>query len=214
MSGKVNITIDGRKIEAAAGENVLWTALDNGIFIPHLCAGRGDRHPQASCRLCFVEIEGMPNPMPSCAVKVKEGMVVTTRSERVDRIVRTGFEMIMSNHRTDCKACSQNGSCALQTIAKARKLKLKSRLPRLDRDLPVDDSAEKIRHDPNKCVLCGQCIRACREKGQGVLGFARRGFERVVTTFNGAPLGESGCNNCGACATACPVGSLTLKDNK
>jgi len=212
MADRIKITIDGKEIEAAPGEKILWAALDNDIYIPHLCAGRGVHPPSASCRLCFVEIEGYAQPVPSCTQEVTGGMVITTRSDRVDRIIGTGFEMIMSNHRTDCKACPKNRSCELQKIARERKLRLKPpRLPRLDRDLPVDDSAAAIKHDPNKCVLCGHCIRACREKGVGVLGFARRGFERVVTTFNGAPLGESGCNNCTACALACPVGALTLK---
>ncbi|MCL5056946.1 MAG: 2Fe-2S iron-sulfur cluster-binding protein [Actinobacteria bacterium] len=213
MGDKVKITIDGKEIAAVPGEKILWAALDNGIYIPHLCAGRDDHSPLASCRLCFVEIEGYAHPVPSCTQEVSGGMVITTRSERVDRIIGTGFELIMSNHRTDCRACPRNHSCELQKIARERKLKLKpARLPRLDRDLPVDGSAAKIKYDPNKCVLCGHCIRACREKGAGVLGFARRGFERAVTTFNGSPLGESGCNNCTACALACPVGALALKE--
>ncbi|MFZ5631278.1 MAG: 2Fe-2S iron-sulfur cluster-binding protein [Bacillota bacterium] len=212
MSGKVKITIDGKVIEVNAGEKILWAALDNGIYIPHLCSIRENHAPFASCRLCFVEIEGYPRPVTSCTEGAAGGMVIHTRSERVDRLVRTGFEMIMSNHRTDCKACPANRSCTLQKIARERKLPLKpARLPKLDRDLPVDDTAENVLYDPNKCVLCGRCVWTCRKNGTGTLGFARRGFDRMVTTFLGAPLGESGCNGCTVCASACPVGALAVK---
>ncbi|MCL6610186.1 MAG: (2Fe-2S)-binding protein [Peptococcaceae bacterium] len=212
MSGKVRITIDGKAIETAAGEKILWAALDNGIYIPHLCSIRENHSPFASCRLCFVEIEGYPGPVTACTEGAAEGMAVRTRSERVDRLVRTGFEMIMSNHRTECGVCPKNRSCALQKIAKERGLRLKpGRLEKLDRNLPVDDTAESIIYDPNKCVLCGRCVWTCKKTGSGTLGFAKRGFDRMVTTFLEAPLGESGCSGCSACAEACPVGALALK---
>lgn len=214
MSTRVSLIIDGKKITAPAGELLLWTALDNDIYIPHLCGDRDEKeHPPASCRLCFVEVEGRPAPVPACTLPVSEGLVVNTRSERVDALVAAGFELLMSNHRLECKQCPANGGCELQRIAKARKLRLKPKnLPVLDRNLPVDDSAPGIVFDPNKCVLCGRCIRACRQAGPGVLGFSRRGFERVVTTFADRPLAESGCQGCGDCAEACPVGALARKE--
>lgn len=212
MSDKITLTIDGKTVETTAGKKVMWAALDNGIYIPHLCAGPEDHSPFASCRLCFVEIEGYPRPVTACTIDALEGMVVSTRGKKVDRIVSTGFEMIMSNHRTQCKSCPRNRSCSLQRIARERGLKLKpARLQKLDRNLPVDESAENIIYDPNKCVLCGRCVRACQRDGTGILGFAHRGFERVITTFQGLPLGESGCSGCGSCASACPVGAMALK---
>lgn len=211
MSEKVTFIIDDREITAPGGEKILWAALDNGIFIPHLCAIHENGTPLAACRLCFVEIEGRPRPVTACTEPVAPGLVVRTRSPQLDRLVQTGFEMIMSNHRLECKTCSRNGSCALQRIAKERGFRLKPKtLPALERDLPVDRSSDKIVYDPNKCVLCGRCVRTCRSKGKGILGFARRGFDRMVTTFGEAPLGESHCGDCTACAEACQVGALTL----
>jgi len=212
MSQKVTLTIDGREISAPVGEKILWAALENGIYIPHLCAIHENNTPFAACRLCFVEVEGYPRPVTSCTKPVAEGMAVSTRSERVDHLVRTGFEMLMTNHRLECKVCPRNRSCELQRIAQERKLGLRpKRLPVLERNLPIDDSAPNIIYDPNKCVLCGRCVWTCRIRGMGTLGFAYRGFDRMMTTFMNAPLGESNCSACAACAAACPVGSLSLK---
>ncbi len=212
MSDKITFTIDGKEITAEFGEKILWAAQANGIYIPHLCAIKENHTPFASCRLCFVEIEGYPRPVTACTEQVKQGMSVTTRSPRVDRLVRTGFEMIMSNHRLECKTCPANRSCELQRIARERGVKLKpSTLPLLEKNLPVDDSSPHILYDPNKCVLCGRCVWTCRNRGTGVLGFARRGFDRLVTTFRDTPLSESDCSECTACTEACPVGSLSVK---
>lgn len=214
MSRQVTITIDGQQVTATEGDKLLWVALDHGIYIPHLCGIREKEHPDASCRLCFVEVEGMPNPVTACTLPVKEGMVVRTRSERVDRLVRTAFELLLSNHRLGCAKCGKNGRCELQKIAKERGLKLKlTRMRSLLVEKPVDDSPEKFSYDPNRCVLCGRCVWADREKAKvGAIGFVRRGMDRRVATFREQPLADSPCIECLACVEACPVGALVVKE--
>ena len=212
----VSLTIDGKKISAGDGEKLLWVALDNAIYIPNLCALRDNSEPAAACRLCFVEVEGREEPVSACTEPVAEGMVVNTRGEKALRLARSAFELLLASHPVDCAHCAKQGSCELQKIAYHLKVKLKSkRFRKLLRELPVDDSNPMFIYDPNKCVLCGRCIWVCRERlGVGVLGFAYRGFNRMVTTFVGEPLGESRCQECGDCVRVCPTGALVFKEGK
>ena len=213
---KVSLTIDGRKITAREGDKLLWAALDNGIYIPNLCAIHDNPEPSAACRLCFVEVEGEAEPVTACTQQVAEGMVVNTKGEAALRLARSAFELLMASLPVDCAHCAKNGICELQKIARHLGAKLKSkRFTRLLRELPVDYSSPVFIYDPNKCVLCGRCVWECREHlGIGVLGFARRGFQRMVTTFADEPLGESRCQECGKCVTVCPTAALVFKDGK
>jgi len=213
MSNKVTLFIDQKEITAPAGEKVLWAALENEIYIPNLCAIKEIERPPASCRLCFVEIEGEDSPVTSCTREVKEGMVVHTRSEKVDRLVQTAFELLLSDHRLQCGKCPKNRSCALQTIAKKRGLKLKNtRLPSLERETKIDESPETFSLDRSRCVLCGRCVWADRHLAEtGALGFSRRSIDRSITTFEDRPLSETPCNECGKCVEVCPVGALYFK---
>ncbi len=208
----ITLTIDGVKVKARQGANLLWTALDNGFYIPHLCAVRDLVPPLATCRLCFVEIEGIANPVASCTRTVVEGMAVRLDTEKVKRIRQTAFEFLLSNHHLDCARCAKNRNCELQNIASRLGLKLKpSRVPSLPRNLPADISHPKFYYDPNKCILCGKCVWICHKRGTGILDFANRGLGTVVTTFSGIPLAETGCNSCLACVAICPVGALIAK---
>jgi len=212
----VSLSIDGKKIKARDGDKLLWAALDNGIYIPNLCALREASQPDAACRLCFVEIEGRDGPVTACTEPVREGMVVNTQGPTARRLARTALELLLASHPVDCGHCPSNRSCELQRIAVHLGVKLKSkRFRRLERELPVDDSSPVFTYDPNKCVLCGRCVWICRELlGIGAIGFAQRGFQRVVTTFANDSIAESRCRGCGACVVVCPVGALTFKDGK
>ncbi len=206
----LSLTIDGKKITVKRGEKLLWAALTNGIYIPNLCALRDDREPAAACRLCFVEIAGRESPVTACTEPVIEGMVVHTRGEKALRLARTGFELLMASHRLDCAHCGSNGSCELQKMAHHLGVKLKpKRFRYLIHEYAIDDSFPSFIYDPNKCVLCGRCVRVCHEQvGASVLGFAHRGFDRVVATFGEKPMAESACQHCEKCVAVCPTGAL------
>jgi len=210
------LTIDGKKIKAEEGETILWAALDNGLYIPNLCAIREKIQPSASCRLCFVEVEGENEPVIACTETVKEDMVVNTRGKNALRLVRTAAELILASHPVDCPHCLKNRSCELQKIARHLGIKLKTkRFRKLENKLPIDESCSLFIYDPNKCVLCGKCVWVCQEKlGTGTIGFTRRGFKRRVSTFQDKPMAESGCNQCIECVKVCPVGSLAFKKIK
>jgi len=210
----VSLTINGQKIRAREGEKILWAALDNGIYIPNLCALRSAAVSPASCRLCFVEIEGVNKPVLSCIEPVREGMIVNTKGSRALRLARTGFELLMSSHTVDCGHCSRNRSCELQKMAVNLRVRLKTnRFRKLERKLPPDFSSSVFIYDPNKCVLCGRCVWVCREQLRiGAFGFVRRGFDRVIATFGEEPIAQSCCQECGECVAVCPTGALTLKE--
>ena len=212
----ISLTIDDKRIKARNGEKVLWAALNNGIYIPNLCAIRKRIEPLAGCRLCFVEVEGADEPVTACTEPVKEGMVVRTQSKIALRLARTSAELLLANHPLDCGHCLKNRSCELQTVAKHLCLKLKTkRFRRFERRLPIDESSALFTYDPNKCVLCGRCVWVCRERlGIGAIGFVRRGFKRKVSAFQERPMAESRCQQCGECVKVCPVGGLTFRREK
>ncbi len=212
----VTVIIDGKEIKASEGEKILWVALDNGIYIPNLCAIRERSEPTAACRLCFVEVEGKNMPVTACTEPVREGLAINTKGPRALKLARTALELILSNHPVNCADCSRNGSCELQIIAKHLGIKLTTkRFRKLLPALPVDSSSPVFIYDPNKCVLCGKCVWVCQEKlGIGAIGFAYRGFQRMVTTFSNEPIGKSICLGCGECVTVCPTGALVFKDTK
>jgi bidirectional [NiFe] hydrogenase diaphorase subunit len=210
---KVTLTIDGQMITAIAGQKLLWAALENGIYIPNLCAIKDKPKPNASCRLCWVEVAGKEKPVTACTEEVSEGMIVNTRGEKARGLARAGFELLMASHALDCAHCTANGNCELQKIAKVLKCSLKSKnLRNFLRDLPIDDSNPLFTYDPNKCVLCGRCVWACKKhEDKAILGFAYRGFERVLTTFESELIGKDRCLDCGECVKVCPTGALALK---
>ncbi|MFC1974096.1 2Fe-2S iron-sulfur cluster-binding protein [Chloroflexota bacterium] len=212
----VSLTINGKKITAKQGEKVLWAALDNGIYIPNLCAIRDASEPHASCRLCFVEIKGQDRSVTACTEHVVDGMIVNTQGAKAQRLARTSLELLLASHTVDCANCSSNKSCELQKIAAHLRVKLKTkRFRKIERNLPVDDSCPLFTYDPNKCVLCGKCVWVCQERLDLCgIGFAHRGFQRVVTTFADEPIAQSRCQACGKCVAVCPVGALSFKDGE
>ena len=212
MADEVRLTIDGLRVTAAPGATVLDAALGAGIYIPHLCH-HPDLEPVGVCRLCMVEIEGRGLTL-SCRAPVEPGMVVKTESPEVDMVRRIAAELLIVNHHADCLACSKNDQCQLQRIAAYVGIDEErlDRLRRPTREIPIDTSNPFFDHDPNKCVLCGICVRTCDElQGVGAIDYAFRGYDTTISTFAGRPIAESRCESCGECVVRCPVGALRPK---
>ncbi len=210
---KITLTINGLKITANKGKSVLEFALENGIYIPHLCY-HPDLITAGVCRLCMVEIEGRGLTV-SCKTPVEEGMVVRTESPEISKVRKIALELLIVNHHTDCLSCAKNTECALQQVANYIGIEEErlERLRRPSRRLPIDTSNPFFDRDPNRCVLCGICIRTCEEiQGVSAIDFAFRGFGTTVSTFGNKPLKESGCESCGECVVRCPVGALMPKN--
>lgn len=191
---------------------MLEAALGAGIYIPHLCH-HPDLKPVGVCRLCMVEIVGRGMTV-SCLAPVEQGMVVRTESPEINKVRRVAAELLIVNHHADCLECAKNNQCELQRIAAYVGIDSErlASLRRREKTLPVDSSNPFFVYDPNRCVLCGICVRTCDEiVGVRALDFAFRGFKTVVSTFGNEPLVESLCVSCGECVARCPVGSLLPK---
>ena len=211
----ITLTVDDRTIEAQDGSSVLSACLSAGITIPHLCwldADTPDDAP-ASCRLCFVEIDGIPEPVTACTVTVENGMTVHTATETVRGLQRTALKLLLSVHRVDCKHCPAHKACALQDIAAFLGVGLGCKpFERVLKEPEVDPRHPFFDYYPNRCVLCGICVRGCG--GQNVntrLSFAGRGFDTLVGYFDTDPHAAADCESCRICLEACPTGALVQK---
>lgn len=204
------ITIDGKKLDVPENKNILECALDNGIYIPHLCHHK-DLSPLGSCRMCIVEMGGQEGVTPACTLKAKEGMQIRTKSPEIDRLRMLALELLLTGHPEDCSTCPKYGNCELQTLIqyigpKTGRLKMRTKGFRTQEDNPL------IIHDMNRCVLCGRCVRACNElRGVKVLQYQKKDMETYVGTIHDKLLKDADCRFCGACAEVCPTGTIRDK---
>lgn len=211
------ITVDGKIIEAQEGASVLQACLQNGIYIPHLCHLEGVGDPPASCRLCFVEINGKKKPVASCNTPVVEGLEIWTDGEAVRRLQRTGLRLLLSVHKVECKVCPSNRKCPLQDMARFLGVRLKPRrFQHIHRPRPRLADSGLFDYRPDRCVLCGQCIRVCEERNRlPLLTFAMRGFDTVVASFPREDLAAGmDCRLCLACVDTCPVSALSFRPDR
>jgi NADH dehydrogenase/NADH:ubiquinone oxidoreductase subunit G len=212
----VTLLVDDKEIEAKNKTNLLQACLDNNIYIPHLCYLESMGIPSASCRMCFVEIEGKDKPTTSCTTMVKDHMVVKTDTPAARQLQRTALRLLLSVHHIDCKNCHANKACGLQNIAKFLNVSLKSKpLDRYLKDTDIDLDHPYLNYYPNRCVLCGKCLHVCRNQhGQSVLTFANRGFNTAISFYASKDAPSSFCEDCTLCVDICPVGALILKEGQ
>lgn len=210
MKKMVTLKIDGKEVKAPEGINLIEAAELAGIHIPNLCYLKGMKGVGA-CRLCLVEIDGMKAPVIACNTKVKEGMSVNTKTEKVEEVRKFVIDLILSMHPLDCMTCTKAGICKLQSYAYNFGIK-ESSFTRKKFGYPVDEANPFIKRDPEYCILCGRCVRVCKEQGTNVLDFMGRGVGSKVITAGDKPLQESECTFCGSCIDVCPVNALLEAD--
>ena len=205
------ITINGKKVEFTDEKNVLSIIRKAGIDIPTLCY-HSELSTFGACRLCTVEDE-RGRLFASCSEEPRDGMVIYTHTERLRKHRKLIVELLLAAHCRDCTTCVKSGECKLQELAHNMGV-LKVRYENYNEIRPVDYSSPAIVRDPNKCILCGNCVRVCSElQGIGVLGFANRGTEATVTPAFEKKLSETDCVSCGQCRVFCPTGALTIRTN-
>ena len=200
----LKLTIDGKEVTGRPDQTIYEMAKENGITIPTLCY-----HPRLSllksCRICLVDVEGAETPMASCATPVVDGMVVHTRTERVERMRHEALRLLLVNHPLDCPVCDAGGECQLQNrayefgIDHQEFFTEKVERPSFEYGTPL------IRQWPDRCVMCLRCIQACIDiPGSDVLEVAEHGYPSHVKAVR-----KENCISCGECLHVCPVGALT-----
>lgn len=209
---QVNIVIDDKNVSVPEGTTILEAAEKIGINIPTLCY-----HPNLSllgaCRVCIVEVKGIDTYLTACSTKVWEGMEIRTNSPNIRQARRDIVELILDNHPMDCQTCERNGNCELQNLAYS--LGVRERLFEGERKhFPVDARSKSVIRVPEKCILCGRCVRVCSEV-QGVYNLSQhgRGFYTQVMPAHGAGMDESVCIQCGQCIMVCPVAAFVEKSH-
>lgn len=202
-----SIEINGRKTSAKSGETILTVLNRNGVKVPTLCYLAGFS-PTGACRMCVVEVEGMPELVTSCSHPVEEWMKIHTHSPRVLKARKTLVELLLASHPDDCLYCDRSGLCELQTMAEdlqIRDRKFRGRKP----SVTVDRNCASVERDPSKCILCGRCIRVCDEViGVSAIEIIGRGTRNTIGTTQNKGLNIKACVKCGQCILVCPTGAL------
>lgn len=204
------LTIDGHEIYIKGEKNLLELIRRVGINLPTFCY-HSELSVYGACRLCLVETDRM-GLVAACSTPPQDGMVIRTNTLRTRRLRKMIIELLLANHDRECTTCSKSGGCKLQMLAQQFGVK-EIRFGQRDKKLPVDYTSPSIVRDPNKCILCGDCVRMCKEiQGVGIWDFAHRGSKTVVTAAFDKELADVACVNCGQCVSVCPTGALTIKN--
>ena len=204
--------IDGQRVPFDGEKNVLAVIRKAGIDMPTFCY-YSELSTFGACRMCVVEDE-RGKIDASCAMEPRDGMKIRTNTARLLKHRRMILELMLSSHCRDCTTCEKSGKCRLQDLALqfgVRRVRFEDTRPQYEKD----HSSPAIVRDPNKCILCGDCVRVCEEmQGMGILNFAHRGSDLVVSPAFDRKLSETNCISCGQCAAACPTANITISSHK
>ncbi len=208
----VKIEVNGKKLEVNKGETILSAVRKNGIDIPTLCYLE-DMSPSGACRICVVEVEGMNQLIPSCSYPVHEGMKIFTHSNKAREARKTIIELLLANHPDDCLYCDRSNNCQLSKLAYEYGVRQR-RFTGKKNSHKLDISSPSIVRDPEKCILCGKCVRVCEEvQAVAAIDFAGRGCHTKISCSFDESINVSSCVNCGQCIMVCPTGALREQDH-
>ena len=205
------MTIDGQSIEFTDEPNVLSVIRKAGIDIPTLCY-HSELSIYGACRLCTVE-DSRGKTFASCSEKPRDGMVIYTNTPRLMRYRKLILELLLAAHCRDCTTCIKSGECHLQELAHRMGVH-EIRFENVRETQPIDTSSHAIIRDPNKCILCGDCVRMCDNvQNINAIDFAYRGTDaQVMPAFN-KKIAETDCVGCGQCRVVCPTGAISIHTN-
>ena len=207
----VNLTINGKAIEAREDMTIMQAANAAGIAIPYLCY-MPDINRIGACRVCVVEIEGVDRLAAACNTAVEDGMVIRTNSPRVRNVCRTNVQLILSQHDCHCPTCRRNGNCSLQSLASDLSI-LDAPFANEVAENNWDNTFPLIRKD-SKCIKCLRCIQVCDNiQTLSVWDITGTGGRTTVNVSHNRTIREADCALCGQCITHCPVGALVARDD-
>ena len=207
----VTVEIDGKSVTVPEGTSIMRAAALGGTQIPKLCA-TDTLKAFGSCRMCLVQIEGRKGYPASCTTLVASGMKIRTRSEKLEALRRGVLDLYLSDQPPEWADSPANGHSELESVARAVGLARTTYEPGRQRPSPLDDSNPYFVFDPQYCIVCSRCVRACEEvQGTFALTVQGRGFDSKISASQDQPFLESECVSCGACVEACPTAALTEK---